>query len=114
MGAMKAEGIYPGEIDCVTKIVKENFAKKESEGFLPMAVASSGDKAHVHADLERNDLLKYFEAIVTVEDVPKGRGKPNPDLFLLACEKLNIEPKYCRGFEDADLGMQALEAAEME
>ncbi len=61
-------------------------------------------------------MLKYFEpgCIVTVEDVPKGRGKPNPDLFLLACEKLRIEPKFCRGFEDADLGMQALEAAGME
>ena len=38
-------------------------------------------------------------------------GKPAPDLFLKAAEQLKVDPRRCRGFEDADLGIQALRAA---
>jgi len=129
--SMKGRGLAPGEITCVCDVVRENFnkgSKVGENGRLPMAVASSGDRLHVVGDLERNDLLKYFVNrpeektadgkpvydVVTVDDVPQGRGKPNPDLFLLAAEKIGIAPELCRGFEDADLGMEALKRAGME
>ena len=48
--------------------------------------------------------------IVTCECVQKG--KPAPDLFLEACRRLGVSPANCRGFEDADLGIQSLRNAD--
>jgi HAD superfamily hydrolase (TIGR01509 family) len=59
-------------------------------------------------------MLKYFDVIVTHEDVKSGLNKPAPDIFLLACEKLGILPEHCRGFEDADVGIQALNSAKID
>eukprot|EP00505_MAST-04D_sp_SCG-Rhode-Island_P002330 Stramenopile-MAST_4_protein_2330 len=93
----------PGPIQCVVDIVKKYHGK------IPMAVASSGKRECVHEDLRRNGLTEYFDAIVTCEDVVNG--KPAPDIFLLACEKIRVPAEKCRGFEDADLGMLSLERA---
>ncbi|GFR46098.1 hypothetical protein Agub_g7578 [Astrephomene gubernaculifera] len=76
---------------------------------LPMAVASGGTRKHVMEGLTSTGLLPYFGAIVCGEDVPNG--KPAPDAFLLAAEKLGVEPGACVGYEDAALGMQAIRAA---
>ena len=101
----RAKGDFPTEITCVTKIVKALHGK------IPMAVASSGSKFAVTQDLQQHDLIKYFDAIVTVEDVKNG--KPAPDLFLEACKRIHVEPKYCLGYEDANMGIESLHAAEM-
>ena len=52
------------------------------------------------------------KSVVTCEDVVNG--KPAPDIFLLACKKINVPPEKCRGFEDADLGMVSLNRAGMD
>lgn len=101
--ARRANNEFPEEIGCVTDIVKAYHGK------LPLAVASSGDKQHVLADLKLNNLLKYFDAIVTVEDV--ANGKPEPDLFLEAARQLGVAPERCAGYEDADLGIESLKRA---
>ena len=101
----REKGDFPTEITCVTKIVKDLHGK------IPMAVASSGAKVFVHEDLQQHDLIKYFDAIVTVEDVENG--KPAPDLFLEACKRIKIEPTCCLGYEDANIGIQSLHAAKM-
>ena len=51
------------------------------------------------------------EVIVTSEDVK--RGKPNPDLFLAAAEKLNARPELCVVIEDSDAGIEAARNAGM-
>jgi len=60
-------------------------------------------------------VIKLFEleinALVTAEDVT--RGKPNPDLFLLAAEKLGVLPGDCVVVEDSDAGVAAARAAGM-
>ena len=99
------KGLFPTEITCVTKMVKQLYGK------LPMAVASSGGKVFVNEDLNHHDLLQYFDAVVTVEDVKNG--KPAPDLFLEACKRIKIDPKLCLGYEDAAIGIESLYAAEM-
>jgi len=52
------------------------------------------------------------DAIVTSEDVT--RQKPAPDIFLEAARRIGVPPKYCRAYEDTDLGLQAIKAAGME
>jgi HAD superfamily hydrolase (TIGR01509 family) len=61
--------------------------------------------------LDRYHLRDYFHAIVTGEDVQ--RGKPNPDIYLKAAQKLNVEPKYCLVVEDSLAGVQAGKSAGM-
>ena len=101
----RENGNFPTEITCVTKIVKQLYGK------IPMAVASSGGKVFVNEDLKHHDLLQYFDAIVTVEDVKNG--KPAPDLFLEACKRIGIHPNLCLGYEDAAIGIESLHAAEI-
>ncbi|KAJ9531123.1 hypothetical protein QJQ45_000850 [Haematococcus lacustris] len=76
---------------------------------LPMAVASGGSRAHVLQGLTETGILHYFQAVVCAEDVTNG--KPAPDGFLLAAEKLGVAPEFCVGYEDAKLGMEAIAAA---
>lgn len=70
-----------------------------------MAVASSSPKEMILINLKRSHLEKYFEVVVSGKDVK--HGKPAPDIFLLAAEKLGIDPKECYVFEDAYNGIQA-------
>jgi HAD superfamily hydrolase (TIGR01509 family) len=51
------------------------------------------------------------DAIASSEDVK--RGKPNPDLFLFAAERLGIDPGNCVVVEDSDVGIEAAKAAGM-
>lgn len=61
--------------------------------------------------LEKVKLLSYFDAIVDGNFVSKA--KPNPEVFLMAANKLGVEPKNCIVFEDAVAGIQAANAAKM-
>ena len=53
-----------------------------------------------------------FDALVTSEDVVNQ--KPAPDIFLEAARRIGVPPRFCRAYEDTDLGMQAIRAAGME
>jgi len=87
-------------------------------GKIPMAIASSGHRNDVVRGLRDNNLLHYFggeKNVVCQEDLPKGTPcKPAPDIFLEAARRINVDPKSCRGYEDADVGMIALRKAGME
>ena len=93
-------------IEMVVDIARKYYGK------VPLAVASSGYRDHVMFSLESNGILDLFDAVVTAEDI--RNPKPAPDIFLLAAYKIGCDPTKCRGFEDADVGMQALHAAGME
>jgi len=85
---------------------------RSHEGRLPMAVASGGTRKIIHMVLEKLGIRHLFQAVVTSEDVQNQ--KPAPDIFLEAARRLGVDPKLCRGYEDTDLGMQAIRAAGME
>ena len=72
---------------------------------LKIGLASSSVGALVLPFLERCDLLSYFDAIVTGEQVQ--HGKPNPDIYLKAASNLGVEPAKCLVVEDALSGIQA-------
>lgn len=84
----------------------------EHRGVLPMAVASGGSRHAIHRILRHLNILEWFDAVVTHEDVT--RQKPAPDIFLTAAQRIGVDPTRCRGFEDTDLGMQAIRAAGMD
>ncbi|GAX80167.1 hypothetical protein CEUSTIGMA_g7605.t1 [Chlamydomonas eustigma] len=91
-------------IEPVMRIVRAGRKKG-----LPMAVASAGTRKHVQQSLEEAGITAFFDAVVCGDDVKNG--KPAPDLFLLAAEKLGMPPKVCIGYEDAKLGMEAIQNA---
>lgn len=84
---------------------------KKYHGVLPMAVGTGGYKRLALKTMEICGLDKYFEILVSTEDVP--RPKPFPDTFLKCAELLGVNPSVCEVFEDAQLGIQAAEAAGM-
>ena len=78
----------------------------------PHCVASSGDHAKLRATLTRTGLYDRFAGrIFSALDVP--RGKPAPDLFLHAAERMGADPARCAVVEDSVLGVQAGVAAGM-
>ena len=80
-----------------------------SEKGIKMAIASSSMRHLVDHNLRTSGLEGLFDAIVTGRDVE--RGKPAPDIFLLAASKLGVEPSKCLVFEDAFSGIRAANAA---
>lgn len=93
-------------IEVVVAVAEANHGK------LPMAVASGGQKHIIERVLEHLKIRKYFDAVVTSEDVKNQ--KPAPDIFLEAARRIGIPPENCRGYEDTDLGLQAIRSAGME
>jgi beta-phosphoglucomutase family hydrolase len=81
------------------------------QGRIPFAVVSGSTRESVTASLVSLKLLERFDVLVCAEDYKKG--KPDPEAFLLAAEKLGVAPESCLVFEDADMGIRAAEAAGM-
>ncbi len=80
-------------------------------GKIPMAVASGSDAEIVKEGLRAIGILDLFQTVITPVDVAKG--KPAPDMFLLAAERMGVAPEKCLVFEDGQLGIQAANAAGM-
>ena len=72
---------------------------------VPMAVATSARRLDAMELLGPLALVERFRAIVTVEDVT--RGKPDPEIYRLAASRLEVSPEACLVFEDAIVGVQA-------
>ena len=82
-----------------------------NHGRIPLAVVSGSTRDSVQSSLTALNLLDRFETLVCAGDYKKG--KPDPEAFLLAAERLGVAPESCLVFEDADLGIQAAAAAGM-
>jgi HAD superfamily hydrolase (TIGR01509 family) len=76
-------------------------------------VASSGTLHEINKSLTDTDLIQYFPAknIFSIQHVKKG--KPAPDIFLYAAEKMGCDPKDCIVIEDSLAGIEAAIAANM-
>jgi HAD superfamily hydrolase (TIGR01509 family) len=80
-------------------------------GRIPMAVVSGGRRNSVINSLNAIHLLDKFDTIVGSEEY--ANGKPAPDAFLLAAERLGVAPADCLVFEDTEIGIEAATAAGM-
>jgi HAD superfamily hydrolase (TIGR01509 family) len=78
---------------------------------LKLAVASSSRHVWVDGHLKRLGLFEAFDNIVCADDVAVGRTKPNPDLFLLALDKLEVQKEAAVVFEDSPNGVRAAKSA---
>ncbi|MFF6793297.1 HAD family hydrolase [Streptomyces filamentosus] len=81
---------------------------------VPYCVASSGSHERIRVGHRKTGLDAWFpdELVFSAEDV--GRGKPAPDLFLHAAERMGVDPGRCVVIEDSRLGVQAALAAGMD
>jgi HAD superfamily hydrolase (TIGR01509 family) len=78
---------------------------------VPVAVASSGRPDKIRFNLEQATLTQFFQVVVSSVEVE--RGKPAPDLFLLAARRLGLAPEQCAVVEDSVFGVQAARSAGM-
>tara|TARA_R110002096_G_scaffold91625_14_gene207332 strand:- start:5481 stop:6149 length:669 start_codon:yes stop_codon:yes gene_type:complete len=101
---LRETGIEP--LPGVVKLLEEL-----RENRIPAAVGSSTSRLNILTVMEVANLAPLFVAISAAEDV--DQGKPAPDVFLKAAEKMLREPEHCVVFEDAFVGLQAAKAAGM-
>ncbi|BAC72438.1 hydrolase [Streptomyces avermitilis] len=94
-----------GAVDILEKLTADG---------VPYCVASSGSHERIRVGHRKTGLDRWFEdgRIFSSQDV--GRGKPAPDLFLYAAERMGVPPKRCVVVEDSPLGVQAANAAGMD
>ena len=78
---------------------------------LRLGIATSSVSASARPFLDRHELTGLFNTIVTGDEVE--RGKPHPDIYLRAAEKLDVLPAACLVIEDALSGVAAAKAAQM-
>lgn len=90
--------------------VYELFGFLKENGW-QIGLASSTREAVVRSEMESIGLLDYFHVVVCGDMVP--RSKPNPDIYLKACELLNVSPGCCYAVEDSPNGIRAASGAGM-
>lgn len=93
--------LLPGALDAVRRLA----------GRWPLGLASSSPRALIDIVLDRTGLAESFRATVSTEEVE--RGKPAPDGYLLAAERLGVEPSVCVAVEDSSNGLRSASAAGM-
>ncbi len=89
----------------------ENLIKKIHKKKLKLAVASSAGPKRINAILDLFGIKKYFQTIVSGDDVKKG--KPDPGIFLIAARRLKVDPNLCVVIEDSTNGVLAAKSAGM-
>jgi len=109
--ARRKEKMYHEQLDSLQAIPEVVEHVEDGHGRIPMAVVSGSRRSSVVNSLSRLNLLDRFQTLVCAEDYQNG--KPAPDGFLLAAERLGVEPKNCLVFEDTEMGIQAATAAGM-
>ena len=87
------------------------FLSQVDAAALPSAVATSGSRGRVEQALQAFNIRHRFRVVMTAEDV--GRGKPDPALFLLAAQALQIDTSGVLVCEDAVAGVLAAKTAGM-
>jgi len=104
VGELIAEGvpIKPGALELLDLLTHHN---------VPRAIATSSTRPGAVRNLTKAGLWDRFHHIVTRDEV--AQGKPSPDVFLKAAERLGVEPGHCLALEDSHNGIRAAHRAGM-
>lgn len=100
----RTEGLValPGAVEWVERMRTEGWRQ---------AIASSAPRENVIVMLEAVGLASLMDAVISAEDVT--RGKPDPQVFLMAAERVGVPPERCIVVEDAAAGIEAARRAGM-
>ncbi len=110
--AVEKENVFLSLINLLTPIEPVMQVASYYRELIPIAVASGGFREIILRQLDHLNCRDWFNTIVTAEDTV--RHKPAPDVFLEAARRLRVAPEDCLVYEDADLGVQAAQAANMQ
>lgn len=101
------EWIEMAKKEYATEVVCKPYAKEFLEELhklnIKMAVATSSDRELFMKTLEREGILKFFQKIVTVDEVERGKGYP--DIYEEAARRIKVNPHKCLVFEDILAGV---------
>ncbi len=111
LSAVKEEEFLKVE-DMVTPVPQVLSLVKYFHRRLPLAVGTGRRRTSSFRTLKHLDLLKYFDVVVTSDDVKEH--KPAPDTFLECARRMDIRPEDCLVFEDAERGLEAARRAGMQ
>lgn len=101
---VREDGIAP--LPGVRELLEE-LAKAQ----IPCVIGSSTERKNIEAILDVIGLRSCFQSIVSADDAV--HGKPHPEIFLKAAERIEISPRFCIVFEDTQVGIDAARAGEM-
>jgi HAD superfamily hydrolase (TIGR01509 family) len=93
--------LLPGAVEAVRRVAAE----------FPLALASSSNREIIEEVLEAAGIAACFHAVVSSEEV--ARGKPAPDVYLEAARRLEVAPERCAAVEDSHAGIRSAGAAGM-
>ena len=94
--------LFPGVANALDVLKREAFR---------LALGTSTPRSNVEFYYRELGLGRYFDAYVCMDDI--RRGKPDPEVFLLAAQRLGLPPARCIVVEDALMGIEAAKAAGM-
>ena len=92
----------PGVVELMQGLQRHGFVQ---------AIGSSAPRANLDLILQITPIAPFIQAVAAAEDT--RRGKPDPEVFLVAAQKLGVPPSQCVVFEDAIAGIQAAKAGGM-
>lgn len=96
-------------VDGVVSVLEKLVADR-----VPYCVASSGSHERIRVGHRKTGLDRWFGDGIVFSAQDVGRGKPAPDLFLYAAERMGVAPDRCAVVEDSPLGVLAARAAGMD
>ena len=88
------------------------FLEKMFRKNIPMGLATMGDQHNIDFTFETLNLTNFFHSTTGGHEVKKG--KPHPEIFLTAAEKIDVNPSDCLAFEDTLSGILSAKAAGMD
>ena len=108
------ENVYKIEHRFLSEGVDLKFGAKELLQYLKdkgfkTAIASSSTEDRALTILKQHNLIEYFDEFVFGHEVKNG--KPNPDIFIKACDKISEKPEVCLVLEDSEAGIQSAYSA---
>jgi HAD superfamily hydrolase (TIGR01509 family) len=105
------DGLASGDSIRPIKVVLEIARDLRERNAGPLAIASGSVRRLITRTIDALGIADWFAAVVAAEDT--ARHKPEPDVFLEAARRIDVDPANCTVYEDTDIGLEAARRAGM-